>query len=548
MLAQRSIAAAVAVVALFATALSWTPMPAGAQEAGPGLGVYRGAGAPREVEAFGTWLGRSPGYTLDYFPADTWETISNPLWSVRRWAGSPYHVIYSVPLLPDTGGTNAEGATGAYDSHFMKLAALLVAYGEGDATLRLGWEFNGAWYRWSAQSDPATFVAYWRRVVDAMRSVPGADFRFDWSVVLGTTQFPLEQAYPGDAYVDVIAADLYDQSWYEEDWGNPVGRWQRMLDQTHGLNWMRSFAAAHGKPMGFPEWGLSQRLDSRGGGDSPYFIERMHEWFVTNNVVYQVYQDFDSAADQRYALTTGIFPLAALRYVQLFGPLAETPPGESPTPVEPTPDVVPAPSVACPPPTASWRFVDIVGNVHEDAIDCITARGIAQGGPGGLPGDEYGPRLDVQRDQMASFIARMIDSVAPGALPAAPAGNRFSCDVGPGNVHFDAIQRLAAAGVVVGGPGGTPADCYGPNLVMRRDQMTSFLNRAIAQVTGSALSSDTDFFADDVTSVHHPSINALAAQGIVVGRGDRSYHPTASVRRDQMASFTARTLDYLMRP
>lgn len=538
--------AAVFAALVVAGAVPLTPTPAAATEALPGLGVYRGAGAPREVEAFGIWLGRSPAYALDYFPADTWASIENPVWSVRRWAGSPYRVIYSVPLLPDTGGTMPSGASGAYDAHFTKLAALLVAYGQGDATLRLGWEFNGGWYPWSAQPDPAAFVAYWRRVVDAMRAVPGADFQFDWTTVLGTTQFPLEHAYPGDDYVDVVSTDLYDQSWYTEDWGDPVRRWQRMLDQTHGLNWMKAFADAHGKPMGFPEWGLSQRTDGRGGGDNPYFIERMYEWFTANNIAYQVYHDADPSPAELHAITTGTFPLAAIRYVELFGALSAIPPilpGPSPVP---GPEA-PVPSVACPPDDLlSWHFIDIVGNVHEEAIDCITERGIAQGGPGGLPGDEYGPRFDVRRDQMASFIARTIDSAAPGALPAAPPGHRLGCDVGLHNVHFDSIQRLAAAGVVLGGPGGTSADCYAPAQAVRRDQMAAFLERAIEHVTGSPLAAEDDHFADDEASVHHASINALAAHGIVVGKDGLAYHPTGSVRRDQMASFTARTLDFVL--
>ncbi len=343
----------------------------------------------------------------------------------------------------------------------------------------------------------------------------------------------------------MVSADLYDQSWYSEDWGDPVRRWQRMLDQPYGLNWMMAFADAHGKPLGFPEWGLSQRSDGRGGGDNPYFIERMHEWIMTHNVIYNLYHDADTSPAELHAITTGTFPLAAVRYVELFGPLLEIPPILAPPPPAPSPEA-PAPAVECPSEEGlGWRFVDIVGNVHEEAIDCITSMGIAHGGPGGLPGDEYGPSLDVQRDQMASFVVRMIDSIAPASLPAVAPGDRFGCDVDRSNVHFDAIQRLAAAGVVVGGAGGTASDCYSPSQTVRRDQMTSFLKRAIEQVTGAALSSDRDFFADDSASVHHPSINALAAAGIVVGKGGFAYHPGAGVRRDQMASFMARTLDFL---
>ena len=60
--------------------------------------------------------------------------------------------------------------------------------GEGDAILRLGWEFNGTWYPWSVtnRTDAAHFVGYFRHIVSTMRAVPGADFRFVWNADVGT--------------------------------------------------------------------------------------------------------------------------------------------------------------------------------------------------------------------------------------------------------------------------------------------------------------------------------------------------------------------------
>jgi hypothetical protein len=171
---------------------------------------------------------------------------------------------------------------------------------------------------------------------------------------------------------------------------------------------------------------------------------------------------------------------------------------------------------------------------------------IALGGPGGIDPSLYGPFLDVRRDQMASFIARMIDHADPGALPAAPAGNAFGCDVATDNAHFNNIQRLAAAGVVLGAPDGLAADCYGPERQVKRDQMASFINRAIAEVSGSPLVPGGNLFTDDDTSVHHDNINAVASEGIVVGQGGGIYDPFGTVRRDQMASFIARTMDFLV--
>ncbi|MGI8985059.1 MAG: SBBP repeat-containing protein [Acidimicrobiales bacterium] len=204
-------------------------------------------------------------------------------------------------------------------------------------------------------------------------------------------------------------------------------------------------------------------------------------------------------------------------------------------------------SFACPPAEVpASGFVDIAGNVHETSIECLAWYGIARGAPAGLPADQYGPFLDVRRDQMASFIARMIDHADPDALPEAGTANAFPCDLEPDNVHFANIQRLAAAGVVLGGPGGSDPTCYGPGQQVRRDQMASFLNRAIDEVTGAPLASAANAFTDDEGNVHEANINGLAAEGIVVGTGGGLYDPAGSVRRDQMASFIARTLDYLV--
>lgn len=317
-----------AACAVFALAVMTAPDARAAQ-----FGSYRGGGNPTGVAEFERWTGTDVGWALDFLPSSSWTAIESPQWFARAWAPSRYRTVYSIPLIPDTGGTLADGASGTYDTHFATLAQALVEHGEADAVLRLGWEFNGGWYRWSAASDPAAFAAYWRRIVTTMRSVPGAAFQFDWSPVLGTGAVPAERAYPGDAYVDYIGLDAYDQDWYP-GWQQPVQRWQNLLTQPHGLRWHRDFAAAHGKPMTFPEWGLAIRPDGHGGGDDPYFIQKMHDWIAANNVAYALYFEFD-APDGSHRLMTGSFPQAAAKFRELFGPRSSvtTPkPGATPPP------------------------------------------------------------------------------------------------------------------------------------------------------------------------------------------------------------------------
>jgi hypothetical protein len=63
----------------------------------------------------------------------------------------------------------------------------LVESGFGAAYLRIGWEFNGDWYRWSA----------------------GGDFKIEWTADKDG-RFDERLAYPGDERVDVVGVDFYD--------------------------------------------------------------------------------------------------------------------------------------------------------------------------------------------------------------------------------------------------------------------------------------------------------------------------------------------------
>jgi hypothetical protein len=323
-------------------ALLLSPILAGAvvddarADATVALGVYRGSAAPAQVAEFGAWLGRNPTVALDYVDPSSWATIEDPTWWANAWSKSPYRVVYSVALIPDSGGSLQEGARGTYNVHFRRLAETLVRHGQANAVIRLGWEFNGEWTRWTAQRDPEAFSAYWRLVVETMRSVPGAQFEFDWCVALGRFGV-VEAAYPGDSYVDFVGMDAYDTWWNEAERTDLAKRWQRMLDEPGGLRWHRDFARAHGKRMTYPEWGLWIRPDGRGGGDNPYYVEKMHQWITQNDVAYHAYFDHDAEDGQHRLLAH--FPRGASIFRSLFRPQSVA--AESPGPAAQSPQAAP---------------------------------------------------------------------------------------------------------------------------------------------------------------------------------------------------------------
>jgi hypothetical protein len=181
----------------------------------------------------------------------------------------------------------------------------------------------------------------------------------------------------------------------------------------------------------------------------------------------------------------------------------------------------------------SGGFADTAGNAHVANIDCIVWYGITQG----LTPTTYGPAQGVTRAQMATFIARTITR-AGGDLPT-PSDQGFA-DI-DGDVHADAINQLAAAGIVAG----TSASTYEPARIVNRAQMASFLVRAYEHLTGETLPEGGPRFTDTAGNVHEANINKAAEAGFAQGTTATTYNPSGDVRRDQMGSFLARVLNRL---
>jgi Glycosyl hydrolase family 26 len=190
--------------------------------------------------------------------------------------------IVAVPLVQSNGDTLANAAAGGDNAAFTQLAQEMVSAGAGNSVLRLGWESNGNWFPWSADQNPQQYVQAFDNAVTAMRSVPGANFTFDWNVSAGPANWPagdtLSTFYPGNAYVDDIGVDAYDNQ-----------NWNDLLNGSNGLNAVQQFASQNGKPMSVDEWGLWSS-SSGGQGDDPTFINNMANFFAnTPNLAFQGY-------------------------------------------------------------------------------------------------------------------------------------------------------------------------------------------------------------------------------------------------------------------
>jgi hypothetical protein len=273
------------------------------------------------MAGFAAATGTRPSIASDYLPPSTgWNGMDGAGGSLSwmfasGWSGSGYTLSIGVPIIPTDSSGNpvgdlATGATGAYNTYFVTLAHTLISAGESNAYLRLGYEFDGGEYAWSA-TDPtseANFAAYFRQIVSAMRSVPGAAFRFVWNPDASAfiaQGYSVQAAYPGSAYVDVIGLDAYDESWATPQ--TPAATWGQALypEFTDALQ----FAQSEGRPLAFCEWGLAIGADGHGLGDDPLFVNNMIAWMQNpgDEVTYESYFDFDSDGTNSQ-ITSGQFP------------------------------------------------------------------------------------------------------------------------------------------------------------------------------------------------------------------------------------------------
>jgi hypothetical protein len=293
-------------------------------------GAFAGFSAVASKD-FGLWRGRPITSATDFQTNASWEAFDSARRVIQDWQGqnSGIQLSIAVPLWAGFGDHLAATASGYYNQHFVAMARQLVAAGLGDSVLRLGWEFNGGWFRWgiTANHKPAQYVARarqfaaaWRQIVTAIRHVKGAHFKFDWCLSAGPHYRHPELAYPGNAYVDYVGVDVYD--WNRPGVADsPKARWHAIVHQGTGLAWIAKFAKAHHKQVSVPEWALVhdnvQRKHS--GGDDASFVRHMHHWFASHNTGYENYFNFtDGWMSFRMNGQRGQFPGAGKVYRSLW--------------------------------------------------------------------------------------------------------------------------------------------------------------------------------------------------------------------------------------
>jgi hypothetical protein len=317
-----------------ATSISGGPIVAGASrseclEPYTTPGVYSLASLEATVSAFDQQTKSNVTCLLAYLNgAQTWTDWQSP-W-IAGAAGAEYtswvaqapqtrQMVLDVDLIPvnlkdidNPLGWEQSCAAGNFDSYATQLGVNLVAAGLQKSVIRLGVEMNGGWendYMGTTTQEQNLWATCFANEVTSLRQAAGEHFLIDWNPNACTQSVPYSNFYPGNAYVDILGLDLYDIGCEAP---STKLTFAQLASENYGLNTFEAFAAAQGKPMSFPEWGLA----TSPSGDDPAYIDGIGAAVANNDFAFEAY--FDAGAGSSLILGPGT-PLSLAAFQKWFG-------------------------------------------------------------------------------------------------------------------------------------------------------------------------------------------------------------------------------------
>src|SRR5665213_382005 len=261
--------------------------------------------------------------------APTWAQWANP-W-IAGSAGSAYQswvaeapqshqLVVEVDLIPqslqninDPLSWETSCAAGDFNTYASELGTNLVNAGLQNSVIRLASEANGPWegdYVGTTTQEQTLWASCFDNEVTALRQATGEHFLVDWNVNACTQPIPYANYYPGNSYVDIMGLDLYDVACHTP---NTAVTFSQLVNEASGLASFETFAAAKGKPMSFPEWGLA----SSPAGDDPAYVSAIAATVNNGDFAFEEY--FDTGSGSSLPIDSGSTPLSAAAYGKSFG-------------------------------------------------------------------------------------------------------------------------------------------------------------------------------------------------------------------------------------
>ena len=331
----------------------------------------------QHVEAMGGARPRYFNIFTDFGqPPENWaKNASWSAWSSKQSGdaylgpGSGAIPLVGVPLASNSLGWGKVDAfyqdvtAGKYDDAYAGIVDAYAGNGYKTVDFRIAYEFNGNFMAWAPGNSKAPdvrahFVAAFRHVADILhRQGKAKNIKavVHWNpAAINDTGYDVASLYPGDAYVDVIAVDLYNtmyplslvdwasggqrdaadkQSWAASlenrkyYWRYPnasrripkpkLGNWGWSIAQTIEL------AKLHGKPLGVDETGSGTARGALALNDDaefPRFLARVLGEAEAKGVTIHNVNIWDiSVGDGNWQFRAGRQPKAAAAWAACFG-------------------------------------------------------------------------------------------------------------------------------------------------------------------------------------------------------------------------------------
>jgi beta-mannanase len=235
--------------------------------------------------------------------ASTWSAWVHPWVAAKKFGYSSWvakepqsrQLVLGVDLIPssladikDPSRWERSCAAGNFNSYAHQLGTTLVNAGLQNSVLRLGPEMNGRWendYIGDITQEQNLWASCFAHEVTALRQVIGEHFLIDWNPNACVENIPYAHFYPGNAYVDILGLDLFDESCVAPS--TPY-TFQQLVNEPASLAKFEAFAAATGKPMSLPEWALSVSPVK----DDPGYVNGIGSTVANGNFAFESYFDF----------------------------------------------------------------------------------------------------------------------------------------------------------------------------------------------------------------------------------------------------------------
>ena len=284
--------------------------------------------------SWGTWAYNHPLFDNMHNYNSVNGVGATPLLTWEAWGPSPFTVANNTFPLKNI-------AAGNYDAYIDSWAVGLHSLGY-PVMLDVFHEMDGNWYPWGYGvngNTQADYIAAYRHVHDRFALAGATNVQFVWNPdAWNPAGVDQRTFYPGDAFVDWMAIDVYN-------WGAAAGTWESLTQLLADQQIYNKLAGLSTKPMMFAEWGTAEPVagDPAGVTKGQWIIDAAQAigsqftrikavvWFSENGTPFAL----DSSANSMTGATTA------------FGGCPTSGPTPTPTPT-PTPAPTPTPPPSSP--------------------------------------------------------------------------------------------------------------------------------------------------------------------------------------------------------